>query len=67
MKSQKHFQPNRFKHEGVRINQGGKVDFETNAIEMEGDTIVGLGYDVFRDPADNRLRVLISGTVVKFR
>jgi hypothetical protein len=45
----------------------GMADFEINAMEMEGDAVVGLSYDVFRDPADNRLYVLIYGTVVTFK
>lgn len=47
--------------------RSGMPDFETIAIEMEGDAVIGLGYDVFTDPADNSLRVLIYGTVIKFR
>ena len=49
---------------GIRNGMG---ELEINVIEMEGDAVVGLNYDVFRDPADNRLKVLIYGTVIQFK
>jgi hypothetical protein len=49
---------------GIR---NGMEELEINVIEMEGDAVVGLNYDVFTDPADNRLKVLIYGTVIKFK
>jgi hypothetical protein len=49
---------------GIR---NGMEELEINVIEMEGDAVVGLNYDVFTDPADNRLKVLIYGTAIKFK
>ena len=47
--------------------RNGMGELEINVIEMEGDAVAGLNFDVFRDPADNRLKTLIYGTVIKFK
>lgn len=47
--------------------ENGMSEIEVIAIEMEGDAIVGLSYELFLDSLDNRLKVLIYGTVVRFK